>query len=115
MEADISDEVTRFEKEYIGRGPLEAKSYIVDDMIIIRLRGVLTKAEMKLLRSERRARGRELIKQVRSELIENGRPLLETVIRAITKRKVLTLHTDISTATGERIIVFVLDKPAEFA
>jgi len=114
MEADISDAVTRFEKEYMGRGPLETKTFIVDDMIIVRLRGVLTKAEMKLMKSDRKSRGRDLIKQVRTELIESGRTLLEAAIRSITKRKVKSLHTDISTITGEKIIVFILEKPVEF-
>ncbi len=114
MEADISDAVTRFEKEYMGRGPLETKTYIIDDMVITRLRGILTKAEVKLIKSERKSKGRELIKQVRIELLESGRAILEAAIRSITKRKVRTLHTDISTTTGEKVIIFVLDKPPEF-
>ena len=114
MEADISDAVTRFEKEYMGRGPLETKTYIIDDMIITRLRGVLTKAEMKLIKSERRSKGKDLIKQVRIELLESGRSLLEAAVRSITKIKVRALHTDISTRIGEKVIIFVLDKPVEF-
>ena len=113
VEAEISDAIIRFEKEYMGRGPLETKTYILDDMIITRLRRVLTKAEKKLLKSDSKAKGRDLIKQVRIELIESGRPLLETVIKNITKRKVRSIHTDISTTTGEKIIMFILDKPFE--
>lgn len=115
MEADISDAVTRFEKEFIGRGPLETKTYIVDDMIITRLGGVLTKAELKLIKSDRNPRARELIKQVRIELIESGRGILETAIKNIARIKVRSLHTDISTTSGEKIIVFILDKPIEIA
>ncbi len=110
IEADISEAVTRFEKEYMGRGPLETKTYIIDDMIIVRLKGVLTKAEYRLVKSERHTKARELIKQVRIELIENGRPLLEDIIKSITRRKVTSLHTDISTVTGERLIIFTLDR-----
>lgn len=110
MEADISDAVTKFEKEYMGRGPLETKTYIIDDMVITRLQGILTKAEERLLKSDRRSRGRMLIKQIRVELIENGRPLLEAAIRSITRRKIKSLHTDISTETGEKVIVFILEK-----
>lgn len=114
IEAEISDAIIRFEKEFMGRGPLETKTYIIDDMVITRLRGVLTKAETKLLKSEHKAKGRDLIKQLRIELIESGRPLLEAVIKNITKRKIRSLHTDISTITGEKIIMFILDKPFEF-
>jgi uncharacterized protein YbcI len=114
MEADISEALTRFEKEYMGRGPFETKTYLIDDMIIVRLKGVLTKAEYRLVKSERHTKARDLIKQVRIELIENGRPLLESIIKGITRRKVTSLHTDISTVTGERIIIFTLDKQPEW-
>ncbi len=114
MEADISDAVTRFEKEYMGRGPLETKTFILNDMVVIRLRGVLTRAEVKLMKSDRKSRGRDLIKQMRTELIENGRSLLEAAVRSVTRRKIKSLHTDISTVTGEKIIVFILEKPVEF-
>jgi uncharacterized protein YbcI len=114
LEAEISEAITRFEKEHMGRGPLETKTYIVDDLVIVRLKGVLTKAEHALVKSDRSVRARELIKQVRIELIENGRPILEEMIKTITKRKVRSLHTDISTETGERLIVFSLEKPPDF-
>jgi uncharacterized protein YbcI len=113
MEAAISEAINRFEKEYMGRGPLETRTYIVNDMVIIRLKGILTRAEIRLVKSDRNPRGRDLIKQVRCELIENARPLLEVELKKITKRKIRSLHTDISTTTGEKIIVFILDKPPE--
>jgi uncharacterized protein YbcI len=114
IEADISEAVTRFEKEYMGRGPLETKTYIIDDMVIVRLKGVLTKAEYLLVKSERSTKARDLIKQVRIELIENGRPLLEAIIKATMRRKVTSIHTDISTVTGERLIIFTLDKQPDW-
>lgn len=113
MEAAISDAVIRFEKEFIGRGPLEIKSYILEDMIIIRLKGIFSNAEMKLMKSVNSNRVKELIKQLRRELIESGRSILDSYIRAITKRKILSLHTDISATTGEKIIVLVMDKVIE--
>ena len=113
LEAEISEAVIKFEKEYMGRGPEETKTVIFDDNIFIRLRGVLTPAE-KMLASTDNIRGRGLIKQVRQELIEKARPLLDTMIADITGIKVKSLHTDISTSTGERIIVFTLDKKMHF-
>jgi uncharacterized protein YbcI len=110
FEAEIGDAVTSFEKEFMGRGPLETRTYIIDDMVIVRLKGVLTKAEHRLIQSERSTKARDLIKQVRIELLENGRPLLEDIIKDILKRKVRSLHTDISTTSGERLIIFTLDK-----
>ena len=113
LEAEVSDAITRFEKEHMGRGPLETRTYIVDDMVIIRQKGALTRAEHSLVKSERNHRARELIKQVRIELIENGRPLLEDMIKGIMRRKIRSLHTDLSTATGEKVIVFTLDRAPE--
>jgi uncharacterized protein YbcI len=112
IEAEISEAVTRFEKEYMGRGPLETRTYIIDDMVIVRLKGVLTRAEYRLVKSERNSKARDLIKQVRIELLENGRPLLEDIVKDILKRKVKSMHTDISTMSGERLIIFTLDRAA---
>ena len=109
LEAEISEAIIKFEKEYMGRGPEETRTYIVDDMAIVRLRGVLTPAEKQLAKSADESHGRRLIKQVRIELLEKARFLLEPIIRDITGKNVKSLHTDISTVTGERIIIFALD------
>ena len=115
LEAQISEAIIKFEKEYMGRGPLETKTYIIDDMVLVRLKGVLTQAEYQLAKAAENTKGRDLIKQVRIELLEKGRPLLEAVVEAITKVKVKSLHTDISTATGERIILFTLESVLDFS
>jgi uncharacterized protein YbcI len=115
LQADISEAIIKFEKEYMGRGPLETKTYIVEDLVIVRLKGVLTQAEYHLAKTGESSRGRELIKQVRIELLERGKPLLEAVIESLTGRTIQSLHTDISTITGERLIVFTLSSPPDFA
>lgn len=114
MEAEISEAIIQFEKEYMGRGPLETKTYIIDDMVLVRLKNVLTRAEHQLANPGDSVEGRALIKKVRTTLLEKGRPLLEAVVESITARKVLSLHTDISTVTGERIILLTLESKVEF-
>jgi uncharacterized protein YbcI len=109
MEAEISEAVVKFEREYMGRGPEEARTYLLGDIIIVRLHGVLTPAERQLARSDTEGHGRALIKQVRMELLEKARPLLDAIIRDVTGQTTRSLHTDISTLTGERIIVFSLN------
>ena len=111
IEAEITEAIVKFEREYMGRGPEEARTYLVDDLVIVRLRGVLTPAERQLAKSEDTAHGRSLIKQVRMELVEKGRALLETLVQDITGQPVKSLHTDISTVTGERIFVFSMATP----
>jgi len=110
IEAEISQAAIRFEKEIMGRGPLETKTYLLDDLVVIRLKGVLTQAEMKLAEAGDRQRGRYLLKQVRQELIDHARPLLESMIREILGVEITSLHTDISTRVGERVIVLSLSE-----
>ena len=114
IEADISEALIKFEKEYMGRGPEETKTYIIGDMIVIRLQRVLTPAEQQLAEANDETTGRTLIKQVRTELLEKARPLLEKIITDLTAKKVKSLHTDISTVTGERVIIFTLESPVLF-
>jgi len=111
MEEEICKAMIRFEKDYMGRGPLEARCYIIDDMVILRMKGVLTPAENRLASSHEIDNGRAQIKQMRRTLIENGRELLETVVQDILKVKIISMHSDLSTRTGERIIIFTLDSP----
>jgi uncharacterized protein YbcI len=110
LQMQISRVLIQFEKEFMGRGPLETKAYLIDDMIFVRLKGVLTAAERKLCASQS-DRSSYLLKQVRNELLASGRPLLEGVIRDIVGVDVQSIHTDISTKTGERIIVITLEQP----
>ena len=110
IESQISEAIIKFEKEYMGRGPMETKTYIIKDMIFIRLKGVLTPAEEQLAKT---TDGSELIKKTRIQLLEGARLLLENIISDITGYQVKSLHTDISTKTGERIIIFILYKNLE--
>ena len=113
-EREISKAIIRFEKEFMGRGPLETRSHIIEDMVLVRLKNVLTPAEFKLAEAQNPERGCYLIKQMRQELIERGRTLLDAVIKDILNINVVSLHTDISSKTGERIIVFTLESRPAF-
>ncbi len=105
VEAEIAAALIQFEKDFLGRGPKETKAYIIEDMILIRLKGVLTPAEQQLAKN---TEGTELIKRLRSNLLEQARELLSGTIEKITGLGVTSLYTDISTKTGERIILFTL-------
>jgi uncharacterized protein YbcI len=111
MEAQICEAIIKFEKEFMGRGPLETKAYIIEDMVLVRLRKVLTQAEIKLAAAPEGGESRELVKRIRIALLEQGRPLLEEALEKIVGVKVKSLHTDISTVTGERVILFSLVSP----
>lgn len=105
IEAEISRAVVQFEIDYMGRGPKETRTHIVEELVVVRLQGVLTPAEEQLTKT---LDGKELVKKMRSTLIDKARPLLYQVIGDITGTKIVDLHTDISTDSGERMFVFVL-------
>ena len=110
IEAKISEAIIKFEKEYMGRGPMETKTYIIKDMILVRLKGVLTPAEEQLAKT---VEGSDLIKKTRLQLLEGARNVLENIILNITNCNIKSLHSDISSKTGERIIVFTLNQNLE--
>ncbi|QKS70704.1 DUF2294 domain-containing protein [Paenalkalicoccus suaedae] len=108
LEMQFSARVTQWEKEYLGRGSLSCKCDLLRDMAIVTLNGVLTPAEYHLAKE---VSGREQLKKFRNDLVESGRPQLEAMVEETFKRKLTSLHTDISTKTGERLLVFKFDAP----
>lgn len=108
IEAAVSDGMSRFEQKYMGRGPKDIRAHLIGDLLVVRLQGVLTAAEQHLVESLPPEKGRDLLKQVRIQLIETARPVLETLVQDITGVKPISLHHDISTLTGEELVVFTL-------
>jgi uncharacterized protein YbcI len=105
IEAAISEAVIKFEREYMGRGPIKTRTYLLEDLIVVRLEGVLTPAEQQLAKDPQ---GVKLLKEVRSNLIEGARETLKKMILDLSGREVVSMHSDISSKMGERIIVFTL-------
>jgi uncharacterized protein YbcI len=108
IEAAVCEGVARFEQDYMGRGPKDIHAHLIGDLLVVRLRGVLTAAEQQLVKTLPAEKGRDLLKEVRTQLIETARPVLEALVREVTGVKVLSLHHDISTLTGEEVILFAL-------
>jgi uncharacterized protein YbcI len=111
IEAAICEGITRFEQEYMGRGPKDIRAHLIGDLLVVRLQGVLTAAEQHLVKSLPAEKGRDLLKQVRTHLLETARPLLEAMVREFTSMKTLSLHHDISTVTGEEVMLFTVADP----
>jgi uncharacterized protein YbcI len=108
IEAAICEGISRFEQEYMGRGPKDIHAHLIDDILLVRLRGVLTAAEQHLVKSLPAEKGRDLLKQVRTHLLETARPLMEAMVQQITGIRVISMHHDISTVTGEEVVLFTL-------
>ncbi len=108
IEAAVCEGIARFEQEYMGRGPKDIHTHLIDDLLVVRLEGVLTAAEQQLVKTLAAEKGRDLLKQVRTHLLETARPLMEAMVEEVTGVKVKSLHHDISTVTGEEIVLFTL-------
>ena len=114
IEAAICEGISRFEQEYMGRGPKYIHAHLIGDLLVVRLQGVLTAAEQHLVKTLQPEKGRDLLKQVRTQLIETARPVMEAMVQEATGVKVLSLHHDISTLTGEEVVVFTLAETPHF-
>ena len=114
IEAAICEGMSRFEQEYMGRGPKDVRAHLIDNILLVRLQGVLTAAEQHLVKSLPAEKGRDLLKQVRKHLLETARPLMEAMVQQITGIKVLSMHNDISTMTGEEVVLFTLAETPRF-
>jgi uncharacterized protein YbcI len=114
IEAAICEGISRFEQEYMGRGPKDIHAHLIADLLLVRLRGVLTAAEQQLVKTLPPEKGRDLLKQVRTQLIETARPVLEAMVQDVTGVGVLSLHHDISTTTGEEVVLFTLAESPPF-
>ena len=108
IEAAVCKGLAKFELEFMGRGPKDVRAHLLGDLLVVRLQGVLTAAEQHLVTTMPSEKGRDLLKQVRTQLVETARPALEALVTDITGVKIASLHHDISTRTGEEVIIFTL-------
>jgi uncharacterized protein YbcI len=113
IEAEICEVIGRFEQEYRGRGPRDIHAFLLGDFIVVRLQDLLTPAEKQLAKSPS-DKARDLLKQVRSQLIETAKPLIQAMVQEITGVKVVSLHHDISTVTGEAFVILTLTEPPPY-
>ena len=114
IEAAICQGISRFEQDYMGRGPKDIQAHLLNDLVVVRLKGVLTAAEQHLVQTLAAEKGRDLLKQVRTHLIETARPVMEAMVQEVTGVKVISLHHDISTSTGEEVVLFTLAESPHF-
>lgn len=108
IEAAICKGVARFEQEFMGRGPKDIHAHLLGNLLVVRLQGVLTAAEQHLVKTQPAEKGRDLLKQVRTHLIETARSMMEAMVTEVTGVEVVTMHHDISTITGEEVVLFTL-------
>jgi uncharacterized protein YbcI len=116
IEAAVCDAVAQFQQEYMGRGPRSVHAHLVENKLFVHLEGVLSAAEQRLFDADGgghgngngNGRGAELLKQLRSHLVRAGRTELEALVHDATGARAVSVHHDISAATGEEVIVVTL-------
>ncbi|MFN5757104.1 MAG: DUF2294 domain-containing protein [Planctomycetia bacterium] len=127
IEAAVCDGISRFQQEFIGRGPKDIHSHLIGTLLVVRLQGVLTPAERQLIaprdesaeagsgygngNGQDNGNGRSLLKQVRAHMVSTGRGRLESIVEEAVGVKLVSVHHDISTITGEELLVFSLAEP----
>lgn len=105
-EAELAQAISKLEKECFGRGPLEVRAYMVHDLILVRLRGVMTPEEHHLAEL---ADGPSLVKEARRRLFSNSRPRLERIIQETVGCKLINLYADMCAVADERLMVITVD------
>lgn len=110
IEAQLSEAISKFEIEHMGRGPEKIRTIIAQDLIIVRINGFLSISEKRLSQTKE---GVDLVKKVRTALFENSRDSLEETIKAVINVNVISTFSDVSTKTGEKVIAIVVDKDIE--
>lgn len=110
IESAIRNAIIKFEQEFMGRGPEDVRAFVVRDLVVVRLKGVLTPAERQLAKT---AEGVEMVKRIRQTLIAQGRDQLFEQVSNITGAKVQAIFTDINAQIGEKVFVFTVDRDLE--
>jgi CheY-like chemotaxis protein/uncharacterized protein YbcI len=114
-EAAVCEGIIRFQEDYLGGEAEQIRVYFIKDLVVIRVLGALTVAERQLVKSFSPEKGRDLIKQTREQLLELARPMLESMVHEVVGVKVRSMHHDISTVTGEEVVLFSLTEAPQFS
>ena len=114
IEAAVCEGMSHFEQNYMGRGAEERPHPPDRRPAGSPSQGSSTAAEQQLVKTLPSEKGRNLLKEVRTQLVETARPLMEAMVKEATGVKVLSLHHDISTITGEEVVLFTLDQTPLF-
>src|SRR5918998_2896197 len=107
--ARISSEMVRAQKEFFGKGPTKAKTYILDDLLIIVMRGGMTTAEKTMLKFGQSDQVRQFRQLFENEMTER----LTDMIERLTQRKVLTYQSQVMFDPDIVVEMFVFDSAGD--
>jgi uncharacterized protein YbcI len=105
--ASISREMVRAMKTFLGKGPTQAKSYLLDDFLVIIMRGGGTIAEQTMIDAGQEDAVRDFRQRFENEMAER----LTYMIEQLTKRKVINYQSQVLFDPNVSIEIFMFDKP----
>jgi uncharacterized protein YbcI len=102
--ARISKEIVRLQSEYYGKGPTRAKTYIVDDLVVVVLEESFTRAEKTLVeRGER-----EAIQQIRRRFQQQMADSFISIVEQATGRRVRVFLSETDVDQDVSVETFLL-------
>jgi uncharacterized protein YbcI len=104
--AAISSAMVRAKKEFYGRGPTKAKTFINENYVFCVLEGGLTKNEETLLKADEE----DLVRRYRLRFQEVTADELTRAVEEITQREVVSYHSQIVFSPVRIFEIFVLDR-----
>lgn len=104
----ISNEMVRVMKQYFGRGPTSAKSYMLDDLLVVVMRDGMTTAERTMLEFGRS----DVVRQFRQEFENEMADRLTGAVEKLTGRKVVTYQSQVMFEPNTVVELFLFDRPA---
>ena len=107
MLSQISTEMVRLQKQYYGRGPERAKSYMVDDLLFIVMRGGVLTAEQTLLECGRE----DLVRNFRQHFQNEMGARIVGMVEEVTGRKVVNYQSQVLFDPHMVFEIFVFDDP----
>jgi uncharacterized protein YbcI len=106
--ARLSNEMVRAQKEFFGKGPTQAKSYMLDDLLLIVMRGGMTTAEKTMLEFGQQDQVRQFRQLFENEMTER----LTGMVEELTGREVLTYQSQVMFDPDVVVEIFVFDSIA---
>jgi uncharacterized protein YbcI len=104
----ISTEMVRAMKQFYGKGPMHAKSYFIDDLLFIVMRGGMTQSEQTMLN----AGHQDTVRQFRQEFENEMTPRLSQMVEQLTGRHVINYQSQVLFDPNMSVEIFVFDDQA---
>jgi uncharacterized protein YbcI len=106
--SQISTQMVRAMKHYYGKGPISAKSYLIDDLLFIVMREGMTQSEQTMLDAGHETTVRNFRQEFENEMAQR----LTDMVEQLTGRRVINYQSQVMFDPNMTVEMFVFDDPA---